>query len=89
MAFAESIEALKIQLETIEAQLERLIMSIEGDGNGNLGLRTRVVLIERSLKHWMGAAVFIGSVFGGVVAKAADLLFQEKPPSEVKHVQRP
>lgn len=61
--------------ERMQRDVSRILLAVEGDGNGIPGLRTRVINIERTIKYWGSIAIFIGSILGGVVTKAADHIF--------------
>lgn len=61
--------------ERMQHDINKILLAVEGDGNGSPGLRVRVINIERTIKYWGSIAIFIGSILGGVVTKAADHIF--------------
>lgn len=61
--------------ERLQHDVDKILLAVEGDGNGSPGLRVRVINIERTIKYWGSIAIFIGSILGGVVTKAADHIF--------------
>lgn len=69
------IRTLRRMQQTMDGTLKKIAVSVNGDGNGEQGLRTRVFVIERDLKrasgnyaNWIALAACVIAAVSAVIS---------------------